>query len=138
MRLEAALAAGRAYLRFLEERIEAAEQRCGGEPECTDPVILIRRLIREAGQPLYIDDILRGLDRPLNREGREAIRQLLLSWCGAKRSSPAPVRGCSGWWSCRATSDEARHAEARSSSRPRRTFQSEPARSRAVQPDAVI
>ncbi len=80
VRLEAELAAGRAYLRFLDERVEAADKRCAGEPECIDPVIVIRRLIREAGQPLYIDDILRGLDRPLNREGREEIRQLLLSW----------------------------------------------------------
>jgi hypothetical protein len=97
VRLEAELAAGRAYLRFLTERIEAAEKRCGdGEPECTDPVIVIRRLIREAGQPLYIDDILRGLDRPLNRDGREEIRQLLLSWVRREEIFTRPRPGVFG------------------------------------------
>ncbi len=79
-RLEAELAAGRAYLRSLEERINAAETRGTDEEQDGDPVVAIRRLIREAGQPLYIDDILRGLDRPLNRESREEILQLLRSW----------------------------------------------------------
>lgn len=96
VRLEAELAAGRAYLHFLDERIEAAEQRCGEEPECTDPVIVIRRLIREAGQPLYIDDILRGLDRPLNRDGREEIRQLLLSWVRREEIFTRPRPGVFG------------------------------------------
>lgn len=96
VRLEAELAAGRAYLRFLRERIEAAEQRCGDEPDCTDPVIVIRRLILEAGQPLYIDDILRGLDRPLNRDGREEIRQLLLSWVRREEIFTRPRPGVFG------------------------------------------
>lgn len=96
VRLEAELAAGRSYLRFLHERIEAAEQRCGDEPACTDPVIVIRRLIREAGHPLYIDDILRGLHRPLNREGREEIRQLLLSWVRREEIFTRPRPGIFG------------------------------------------
>ena len=96
VRLEAELAAGRAYLRFLEERIEAAEQRSGDEPESNDPVIVIRRLIREAGRPLYIDDILGGLDRPLNRDGREEIRQLLLSWVRREEIFTRPRPGVFG------------------------------------------
>lgn len=96
VRLEAELTAGRAYLRFLEDRIEAAEERSGDEPECNDPVIVIRRLIREAGQPLYIDDILRGLDRPLNRDGREEIRQLLLSWVRRQEIFTRPRPGVFG------------------------------------------
>ncbi len=80
VRLEAELAAGQAYLQCLEERILAAEARAGDLAETDDPVVAIRRLIREAGQPLYIDEILRGLDRPLSRDTREEVRQLLLSW----------------------------------------------------------
>lgn len=95
VRLEAELAAGRAYLRLLEDRIEAAEQR-STEIECSDPVIVIRRLIREAGRPLYIDDILRGLDRPLNREGREEIRHLLLSWVRREEIFTRPRPGVFG------------------------------------------
>lgn len=96
VRLEAELAAGRAYLRFINDRIELAEQRGGNEPECSDPVIVIRRLIREAGRPLYIDDILRGLDRPLNREGREEIRHLLLSWVRREEIFTRPRPGIFG------------------------------------------
>ena len=81
VRLEAELRAGRAYLSFLNDRIEAAaEVRNGDDFSSDDPVVVIRRLIREAGKPLYLDDILRGLDRPLNRASREEIRGLLLSW----------------------------------------------------------
>jgi hypothetical protein len=96
VRLEAELAAGRAYLRFLVDRIDAAEQQRADEPECTDPVIVIRRLIRQAGQPLYIDDILRGLDRPLNRDGREEIRNLLLSWVRREEIFTRPRPGVFG------------------------------------------
>ena len=80
VRLEAELEAGRAYLRCIEDRITAGEAQGSDEPVSEDPVVAIRRLIRDAGEPLYIDDILRGLDRPLNRASREEIRQLLLSW----------------------------------------------------------
>ena len=79
-RLEAEIDAAHAYLRSTEERIAAGEARAGDEPDTDDPVVAIRRLIREAGRPLYIDDILRGLDLPLNRASREEIRQLVLSW----------------------------------------------------------
>lgn len=80
-RLDAELSAARAYLDLLQGRIDAAEERCANEPEASDdPVIAIRRVILEAGKPLYIDDILRGLALPLTREYRDQTRQLLLSW----------------------------------------------------------
>lgn len=93
-RLEAELTAGRAYLSVLQSQIEAAEARTANERETAeDPVIVIRRLILEAGKPLYIDDILRGLDLPLTRETRDEIRQLLLSWVrrGEIFSRPRPA-----------------------------------------------
>ena len=80
VRLEAELDAAHSYQRFLAGRIDDAEQRRGEEPASDDPVLIIRRLVLEAGKPLFIDDILRGLRLPLNRDSREEIQRMLVSW----------------------------------------------------------
>jgi hypothetical protein len=79
-RLEAELSAARAYVRLLQSRLQAAQARLDDLPESEDPIIAIRRLILEAGQPMFIDDILQGLGRPVTRDSREQIRRLLLPW----------------------------------------------------------
>lgn len=79
--LEAELSAARAYIEALENRLKEAETRIDEAPGDTDdPIVAIRRVILEAGQPLFIDDIVRGLGRRVSRESREHIRRLVLPW----------------------------------------------------------
>ncbi|HUP60216.1 MAG TPA: hypothetical protein VNA69_07335 [Thermoanaerobaculia bacterium] len=80
-RLEAELSAARAYVRLLENRLNAAGKRLQELPEeSDDPIVAVRRVILEAGQPVFIDDILVALGRPMTRDSREQIRRLLLPW----------------------------------------------------------
>lgn len=82
-RLQAELLAARARLQSLRRSIGTLESRLGDEPAADDrddPVLRIRGLIRQAGQPLYIDDILRGLGHPISRDAREELRALLRPW----------------------------------------------------------
>jgi hypothetical protein len=82
-RLRAELVAARARLSSLRRSIGALESRSDRGPDADDhddPVLRVRSLIREAGRPLFIDDILRGLDRPISRDAREELRALLRPW----------------------------------------------------------
>ena len=83
-RLRAELAAAEAFLGSLRSSIEELEDRREPPaPEAADgpdPLAEVRKLIRTAGKPLYIDELLRGLGWPLSRESREEIRTLLRPW----------------------------------------------------------
>ncbi|MEO8380652.1 MAG: hypothetical protein ABI779_13385 [Acidobacteriota bacterium] len=80
-RLGAELSAARAYVRLLRNRLKAAEKRLEGSPEETDdPIVTVRRAILEAGQPVFVDDLLAVLGQPLTRDSREQLRRLLLPW----------------------------------------------------------
>lgn len=80
-RLEAELSAARAYVRLLRNRLEAAEKRLEELPEeSDDPIVTVRRAILEAGQPVFIDELLVVLGHPITRDSREQVRRLLLPW----------------------------------------------------------
>ena len=80
-KLEAELSAARAYVRLLRNRLNAAEKRLAELPEESgDPIVAIRRIIVEAGQPVFIDDILSALGRPITRDSREQLRRLIVPW----------------------------------------------------------
>lgn len=92
-RLEAELAAARAYVGLLERRLDAAERTLDDVEESADPVVVVRRMILEARQPLFIDEILRGLGRRVTREERDELRRLLLPWVRRKEifTRPRPL-----------------------------------------------
>lgn len=80
-RLEAELSAARAYVRLLRNRLKAAEKRLQELPEeSDDPIVTVRRAILEAGQPVFIDDLMVVLGYPITRDSREQLRRLLVPW----------------------------------------------------------
>ena len=79
-RLEADLVGGRAYVRLLEERVTAAEQRQGEIPEADDPVVSVVTILAASGHPLFIDEILEAMGQTVSRDSREQLPRILLPW----------------------------------------------------------
>lgn len=80
-KLEAELSAARTYVRLLRKRLQAAGKRLEEVPEeSDDPIVAARRVIMEAGQPVFIDDLLAGLGHPATRDSREQLRRVLVPW----------------------------------------------------------
>lgn len=80
-RVEAELSAARAYVHLLRDRLKTAEKQLEELPEeSDDPIVTVRRAILEAGQPVFIDDLLAALGHPITRESREQLRRLLVPW----------------------------------------------------------
>lgn len=80
-RLEAEHSAARAYVSLLRNRLKSAEKRLEDLPEeSDDPIHAVRRAILEAGQPVFIDDLLVILGHPITRDSREELRRLLVPW----------------------------------------------------------
>jgi hypothetical protein len=79
----------------LRNRLTAAEKRLEEIPEeSEDPIVAVRRAILQAGHPMFIDDILIAVGRPVTRDSREDLRRLLVPWVrrGDVFTRPRPSR----------------------------------------------